>query len=127
MPESADFFTLVRCPCRLRAIFKHEQFVFFGDMHNDVHICGITVQMNGQNHLCLLCDRALDQLRVNVVCLLINVDKNWRCPRKANGRDGRRGRVGDCNHFIPRSDTKRAKGQIESVGAGVDTNNVSGA
>ena len=108
---------------RLGTILDEAQVICFRDAADIIHLCGLAVEVDDHDGLCLRRDGRLDARGVERETI-IRLDKDRRRTIRRDGEDGRDIGVGRHEDFVPRPDAERAHRERQRVKARADADAV---
>jgi hypothetical protein len=123
-PDPPDLLSLPLGSERLGAVFQNEQPVSVRDLSEAAHVRRVPEQMDGKDPARSRGDALLDEGRVQVECLGVDVDEDGSGPHAVDRLGGRDERERGGDDLVPGLDAERLKPQYESVGAGAEGDRV---
>src|ERR1700741_5470915 len=105
--------------------------MFFCDLSDPVEIAGHSHLMHAQNGSGQRTDRCLNEIRIDIECIQLDIDENGCRSTVTNAVCARDKRMTDSDHFMPGTNARSEQGLMQSRsatgnGARVRSINVSG-
>ena len=85
---------------RLTGILDNKEPMRLGNLHNGVHISGLTEQVDRNDGFRPGRNRSLKHSGIDIVGLLVDIDKDWLGPTATDSLRGGNEGVRDSNHFV---------------------------
>ncbi len=97
----------------LSCILQNEQPMLLREFEDRVHVCGVSVEVDGDDPLCPRCDLLRDIRRIEIECSAVVIDKNRRSAAISNSIRARD--ISQCRNddLVTGLDTKSSQGQME--------------
>ena len=103
-PHAACLGTEILGAMRLASIFDHDQPMRIRNVHDRIHVCHLSVKMDGYDRFRSLRDRLFDLGGIHRQCVAIDIHENRPGAGVANGGHGRDEGERDGDHFVAWSD-----------------------
>jgi len=118
--KGSDHFTFVLSSVGLSSVFNKSEIVLTANRQKRIQIDGMAVQMDWHDCFGARSDCTLDELRVEVEGLVVDVDINGLCARVRNGPTGGYESGWGSDDLITRADVEQEQSYMESGGAAVE-------
>src|SRR5438105_7049346 len=101
----------------LRAILNQEQISLPGELHDGLHVAGVSAQVNDKDRAALRSQNCPDRIHGDVLSVAVHVRKHWN--RAPHGNAARRSTESTAagDDLIPRSNANRTQCQFEGDGS----------
>ncbi len=117
MAQGASGAILQTRAVRMRGVFDHDQFMFFGNGHDGVHVRNLAGEVNGNDRPRAWSDRSFDCFWIKVESIQIDIRKNGNGIGFDDGGRGRNECVRRDDDFVVRLDARREQADAQGNGA----------
>ena len=112
IPDRSQRFSLIRGHHSLRSIFHHKKSVFFGNLHDLIHLAAHAGIMNHRNRFRPLRNRCFNLIFIDIHRIRANIHKHsLRSPEYKSICRGNKS-VRRHNYLIPRFDIRQQSGHF---------------